>query len=53
MGGEPARAHPDNPSMGMQIPSVHDASMAPPGKHAASAFAYAFPVETSRDLHGR
>ncbi|MDT5052705.1 MAG: hypothetical protein QOF66_1071, partial [Mycobacterium sp.] len=43
---------PDNPSMGMQIPSVHDAGMAPPGKHAASAFAYAFPVETNRDMHG-
>ena len=43
---------PDNPSMGMQIPSVHDPAMAPPGKHAASAFAYAFPVEASRDLHG-
>jgi phytoene dehydrogenase-like protein len=40
---------PDNPSMGMQIPSVHDPSMAPPGKHAASAFAYALPVENSRD----
>lgn len=38
----------------MQIPSVHDASMAPPGKHAASAYAYAyaFPVETPRDQHG-
>jgi phytoene dehydrogenase-like protein len=43
---------PDNPSMGMQIPSVHDAGMAPPGKHAASAFAYAFPVEVDRDQHG-
>ncbi len=43
---------PDNPSMGMQIPSVHDPSMAPPGKHAASAFAYAFPVEVARDQHG-
>ena len=43
---------PDNPSMGMQIPSVHDPSMAPPGKHAASAFAYAFPVEVDRDQHG-
>jgi phytoene dehydrogenase-like protein len=43
---------PDNPSMGMQIPSVHDPSMAPPGKHAASAYAYAFPVEVSRDQHG-
>jgi phytoene dehydrogenase-like protein len=38
--------------MGMQIPSVHDAGMAPPGKHAASAYAYAFPVETNRDQHG-
>ncbi len=44
---------PDNPSMGMQIPSVHDPGMAPPGKHAASAFAYAFPVEVSRDQHGQ
>lgn len=43
---------PDNPSMGMQIPSVHDPGMAPPGKHAASAFAYAFPVEVARDQHG-
>lgn len=43
---------PDNSSMGMQIPSVHDPGMAPPGKHAASAFAYAFPVEASRDQHG-
>ena len=34
----------------MQIPSVHDPSMAPPGMHAASA--YAFPVETPRDQHG-
>ncbi len=43
---------PDNPSMGMQIPSVHDPDLAPPGKHAASAYAYAFPVEVSRDQHG-
>ena len=43
---------PDNPSLGMQIPSVHDPSMAPPGMHAASAYAYAFPVETPRDQHG-
>ncbi|MGZ4509970.1 MAG: phytoene desaturase family protein [Mycobacterium sp.] len=44
---------PDNPSMGMQIPSVHDPGMAPPGKHAASAYAYAFPVEVDRQDHGR
>src|ERR1700755_2659851 len=43
---------PDNPSLGMQIPSVHDTAMAPPGMHAASAYAYAFPVETPRDQHG-
>ncbi|OBG35028.1 dehydrogenase [Mycobacterium alsense] len=44
---------PDNPSLGMQIPSVHDPGMAPPGKHAASAFAYAFPVEVDRERHGQ
>src|SRR6202012_1783504 len=44
---------PDNPSLGMQIPSCLDPGLAPPGKHAASAYAYAFPVEASRDQHGR
>jgi phytoene dehydrogenase-like protein len=44
---------PDNPSLGIQIPSVHDASLAPAGMHAASAFAYAFPVEVSRNQHGQ
>lgn len=43
---------PDTPSLGMQIPSCLDGSLAPPGKHAASAFAYAFPVEAARDQHG-
>lgn len=43
---------PDNPSMGLQIPSVHDPGLAPPGKHAASAYAYAFPVEVDRKQHG-
>ncbi len=43
---------PDNPSLGMQIPSCLDPTLAPPGKHAASAYAYAFPVEASRDQHG-
>lgn len=32
---------------------IHDPSLAPPGKHAASAFAYAFPVEVNRDQRGR
>lgn len=44
---------PDNPSLGMQIPSCMDSGLAPPGKHAASAFAYAFPVEAGRDQHGK
>jgi len=43
---------PENPSMGMQIPSVHDPEMAPPGKHAASVYAYAFPTEAPREQHG-
>jgi phytoene dehydrogenase-like protein len=44
---------PDNPSMSLQIPSVHDAALAPDGKHAASAFAMYFPVENDRAIHGR
>ncbi|WP_216899266.1 phytoene desaturase family protein [Nocardia alni] len=44
---------PDNPSLGMQIPSCLDTSLAPPGKHAASAFAYAFPVEVDGEQHGK
>ncbi|GAY19416.1 NAD(P)/FAD-dependent oxidoreductase [Mycobacterium sp. shizuoka-1] len=44
---------PDNPSFGMQIPSVADPSLAPPGKHAASAYAYGFPVDAPREQHGR
>ncbi|MDQ1360887.1 MAG: hypothetical protein QOJ44_1264, partial [Acidimicrobiaceae bacterium] len=44
---------PQDPSMGLQIPSVHDSSLAPAGKHAASAFAFYFPVEVDRSEHGR
>jgi phytoene dehydrogenase-like protein len=35
---------PVNPSFGLQIPSVLDTDLAPPGKHAASAFAMYLPV---------
>jgi phytoene dehydrogenase-like protein len=45
-------AVPDNPSLGMQIPTVGDPEMAPPGKHAASVYAYAFPTEAPREQHG-
>ena len=44
---------PADPSMGLQIPSIHDPYLAPEGKHAASAFAFYFPVEVSRSEHGR
>jgi phytoene dehydrogenase-like protein len=44
---------PENPSMGLQIPSVHDPALAPAGKHAASAFAMYFPVENDRAIHGK
>jgi phytoene dehydrogenase-like protein len=36
---------PADPTLVLQIPSVHDPDLAPAGKHAASAFALWFPVE--------
>lgn len=36
---------PADPSIAWQIPSVQDPELAPPGKHASSAFALWFPVE--------
>jgi phytoene dehydrogenase-like protein len=44
---------PENPAVGMQIPTVHDPEMAPNGKHAASAFAFCFPVESDRTKQGK
>ena len=44
---------PQDPSIGMQIPSIHDPSLAPEGKHAASTYAFYFPVEVDRSQHGR
>lgn len=44
---------PDDPSFGAQIPSIYDPSLAPPGKHAMSAFAFYFPVEVDPSEHGR
>jgi hypothetical protein len=44
---------PESPSMGMQIPLATDPSLAPPGKHAASVYAFSFPVEADREHHGR
>jgi phytoene dehydrogenase-like protein len=44
---------PAEPALGLQIPSVHDRSLAPEGKHAASAFAFYFPVGVEKSQHGR
>jgi phytoene dehydrogenase-like protein len=41
------------PSMGMQIPSMFDPGLAPEGKHAASSFAFYFPVVGSREEQKR
>ncbi|MDR3662628.1 MAG: NAD(P)/FAD-dependent oxidoreductase [Mycobacterium sp.] len=40
---------PADPSIAWQIPSIRDPELAPPGKHASSAFALWFPVEGSGD----
>ena len=37
---------PADPAIALQIPSAQDPDLAPPGKHAASAFALWFPIET-------
>lgn len=43
---------PDDPAVGLQIPSVHDPALAPAGKHAASAFALWFPIEGNQADYG-
>jgi phytoene dehydrogenase-like protein len=43
---------PADPAIALQIPSVNDPSLAPPGKHAASAFSLWFPVEDSPSSYG-
>jgi phytoene dehydrogenase-like protein len=40
---------PADPTLVLQIPSVHDPDLAPEGKHAASAFAMWFPIEGGAD----
>jgi phytoene dehydrogenase-like protein len=37
----------------LQIPSVHDPTLAPGGRHAASAFALWFPIEGDGSNYGR
>lgn len=43
---------PADPAIAFQIPSAHDSTLAPAGKHAASAFALWFPVEESATGYG-
>jgi phytoene dehydrogenase-like protein len=44
---------PADPAVAFQLPSVADPDLAPPGKHAASAFALWFPVEADRADYAR
>ena len=43
---------PADPAIALQIPSVNDPGLAPPGKHAASAFSLWFPVEDTQSSYG-
>ena len=43
---------PADPAIALQIPSVNDPGLAPPGKHAASAFSLWFPVEETQSSYG-
>lgn len=43
---------PADPAIALQIPSANDPGLAPPGKHAASAFSLWFPIEQSESSYG-
>jgi len=44
---------PASPSFNLQIPTIDDPDLAPPGHHAASGFAFYFPIGASRSEHAR
>lgn len=44
---------PADPAIAFQIPSAQDPDLAPPGKHAASAFSLWFPIETGHADYAR
>ena len=44
---------PDEPSFNLQIPSIEDPRLAPEGKHAASSFAFYFPIGATREEQAR
>lgn len=43
---------PADPAIALQIPSANDPGLAPPGKHAVSAFALWFPLSEERASYG-
>jgi phytoene dehydrogenase-like protein len=43
---------PADPAIALQIPSVNDPGLAPPGKQAASAFSLWFPIEETDSSYG-
>jgi len=44
---------PESPSFNLQIPTLDDPDLAPPGKHAASGFAFYFPIGANRAEQAR
>jgi phytoene dehydrogenase-like protein len=44
---------PSHPPVGMQIPTVMDPSLAPPGFHIATTYGFFFPCEAAREDRGR
>ena len=44
---------PEHPAVGMQIPTVMDPSLAPPGFHVATTYGFFFPCEAPRADRGR
>jgi phytoene dehydrogenase-like protein len=44
---------PESPSFNLQIPSLNEPGLAPPGKHAASSFAFYLPIGADRETQTR
>jgi phytoene dehydrogenase-like protein len=44
---------PEHPAVGMQIPTVMDPSLAPPGFHVATTYGFFFPCEAPKEERGR
>ena len=44
---------PASPSFNLQIPTLHDPDLAPPGMHAASSFAFYLPVTSNHEAQTR